>query len=137
MALQGPRQTAAEEMSMHANTQTVRHLATFQPMPAASLRQYEGSDSVPCPGNAELCLDVRLALLRVCPSIAFAIDIVALDGVVHLRGSVGSERQLVQMYKAARTVPGIQWVCNDVTVERPPQQLRFEFDTLSGLAAAA
>lgn len=105
--------------------------------PAPSLRQYAGSDAVPCPGNAELCVEVRLALLRDCPSIAFDVEILAREGAVTLRGRVGSERKLVLLYKAARTVPGIRWVCSDVTVERPSQQLRFEFDTMSGLAAAA
>lgn len=112
-------------------------LAPEPARPAASLRQYEGSQYMPCPSNAQLCVEVRLALLRACPSIAFDIEIIARDGVVQLRGSVASERKLVQLYRAARTVPGIHWVCNDVTVDLAMQRLRFEFDTMSGLAAAA
>jgi osmotically-inducible protein OsmY len=89
------------------------------PAHAAPLLRYGGSRPSACADDAQLCIEVRLALLRTCPTLACSVEISAQDGVVHLRGSVGSERMLVRMYKTARTVPGIHWICNDVTVARP------------------
>lgn len=84
--------------------------------PSASLRTYGGADTAVRPDDAQLCIDVRLALLRTCPTLAYGVEVSARDGVVHLRGSVGSVGTLVRMYRAARRVGGIHWVCNDVTV---------------------
>ncbi len=89
------------------------------PLHAAPLRVYSGTQPSPFPDDAGLCIEVRLALLRTCPTLACSVEVMARDGVVRLRGSVGSERVLVRMYKAARSVPGIHWICNDVIVARP------------------
>jgi hypothetical protein len=85
-------------------------------VPSTSLRTYGGADTGVRRDDAQLCIDVRMALLRTCPTLAYGVEISARDGVVHLRGSVGSVGTLVRMYRAARRVDGIQWVCNDVTV---------------------
>ena len=84
--------------------------------PSTSLRAYGGADAGGNPDDAQLCIDVRLALLRTCPTLAHGVEVSAREGVVHLRGSVGSVGTLVRMYRAARGVAGIHWVCNDVTV---------------------
>jgi osmotically-inducible protein OsmY len=84
--------------------------------PSTSLRKYVGAGAGARPDDAQLCIDVRLALLRTCPTLGYGVEVSASDGVVHLRGSVGSVGTLVRMYRAARSVAGIHWVCNDVTV---------------------
>ena len=99
-----------------------------------ALRRFSGYHSDFCPDDAQLSIEVKLALLRACPTLADTIAISTQDGVVYLRGSVASERKLVHLYKAARTVPGIQWICNDVTVVRPAQQDRVEFSSPIGVS---
>ena len=102
-----------------------------------SLRRFSGHHSDYCPGDEQLSIEVKLALLRACPTLAYSIDITTQDSVVHLRGSVGSERYLTRMYKAARSVAGIHWICNDVTIVRPAPTLRLEFKGVPGAAALA
>ena len=100
---------------MHCYSQT----AVSGPVHSQWLRSYGGADLRALPDDTQLCIGVRLALLRTCPTLACCVEVTAREGVVHLRGSVGSERSLVRMYKAARKVVGIHWVCNDVTVALP------------------
>jgi hypothetical protein len=110
-----PSAEASQERTMMSDMQTV---ASPRPLPE-SLRTYGGTVPGVCPDDAQLCIEVRLALLRTCPTLGCSVDVSASDGVVHLRGSVGSVRTLVRMYGAARTVVGIHWVCNDVVVALP------------------
>lgn len=92
------------------------HASPPSQAPSTSLPTYGGAATGASPDDAQLCIDVRLALLRTCPTLAYGVEVSACDGVVHLRGSVGSVGSLVRMYRAARGVTGIHWVCNDVTV---------------------
>ncbi len=101
-------------LSDHPSDSTWPH-----PPPPPPLRMYTSAQPSARPDDAQLCIDVRLALLRICPTLAYAVEITARQGVVQLRGSVSSERALVRMYKAARRVQGIDWICNDVVVTRP------------------
>ncbi len=104
---------------MQPTTHNPTHTDVGQLPPSAGLHSYDGALLSRCPDDAQLCIDVSLALLRTCPTLACCVAVTARAGVVHLRGSVGSERALVRAYKAARTVPGIHWVCNDVSVILP------------------
>jgi len=85
-----------------------------------SLRRFGGYHPDYCPDDAQLTLQVRRALVMACPAFARTVGVTVHDGVVFLRGTVGSERLLQQMYKVTRAVPGIHWICNDVTAPRRP-----------------
>ena len=89
-----------------------------------------------CPDDEQLAIEVELALVRRCPWSVGTVSVSAREGVVHLRGSVGSERKLVCMYKAARTVAGIRWVCNDVVTVRPASRVHLDLAAFLALPAA-
>ena len=110
---------------------------TQPPSAAMSLRMYEDAELIACPDNEQLAVEVELALMHLCPASAAAVSITARDGVVHLRGSVSSERKLVLMHKVVRGVAGIRWICNDVTVLRPATRVNQDLAVYIRMPASA